>query len=63
MEVSQTRAIADTLLKLRRLLAGGGGSSSGGSGWRGRTLAELLDALEAEMDEQVGYLLDTVGGK
>ena len=63
MEVSQTRAIADALLKLRRLLAGGGGSSSGGSGWRGRTLAELLDVLEAEMDEQVGCLSDTVGSK
>ncbi len=51
VEVSQTRAIADALLKLRRLLAGGGGS--GGGSWRGKTLAQLLDALEAEMDEQV----------
>ncbi|KAI7846207.1 hypothetical protein COHA_000277 [Chlorella ohadii] len=51
VEVSQTRAIADALVKLRRLLAGGGGSRGGG-GWRGRTLAQVLDALEVEMDEQ-----------
>ena len=50
VEVSQTRAIADALVKLRRLLGSGGG------GWRGRPLAQLLDALEAEMDEQVGLL-------
>jgi hypothetical protein len=46
VEVSQTRAIADALVKLRRQLSGGGAS------WRGRTLAQLLDLLETEMDEQ-----------
>lgn len=46
MEVSQTRAIADALLKLRRGLAGTA------SPWRGCSLSQLLDALEAEMDAQ-----------
>jgi hypothetical protein len=46
VEVSQTRAIADALVKLRRRLSGGGAS------WRSRTLAQLLDLLEAEMNEQ-----------
>ena len=45
VEASQTRAIADALLRLRRGLAGGGA-------WRGASLAQLLDALEREMDEQ-----------
>lgn len=60
VEVSQTRAIADALLKLRRMLAGGGGGSS--SGWRGRSLAQLLDMLEAEMDEQVKLSRPTFWG-
>lgn len=46
VEVSQTRAIADALVKLRQGLAGRGGA------WQGRSLAQLLDALDAEMDEQ-----------
>jgi hypothetical protein len=49
VEVSQTRAIADALLRLRGALAG----RSGGE-LQGRSLAQLLDGLEAEMDAQVG---------
>lgn len=48
VEVSQTRAIADALLRLRRQLGEGGAAA------RGRSLAQLLDLLEAEMDERVG---------
>lgn len=47
METSQTRAVADALLKLRRALGGG----AGGAAYRGRSLAQLLDTLEAEMEE------------
>ncbi|KAL4432541.1 hypothetical protein ABPG77_000478 [Micractinium sp. CCAP 211/92] len=47
VEVSQTRAIADALLRLRRQLGEGGGGAA-----RGRSLAQLLDLLEAGMDEQ-----------
>lgn len=46
VEVSQTRAIADALVKLRGALAGRGGP------WTGRPLTQVLDALEAEMDER-----------
>lgn len=41
VEASQTRAIADALLRVRRGLAGP---------WRGKSLAQLCDLLEAEMD-------------
>jgi hypothetical protein len=47
VEASQTRAIADALLRLRRDLAGRG------SGWAGRPLAQVLDGLEAQLDERV----------
>ena len=47
VEVSQTRAVADALLRLRAGLAARGGR------WAGRPLAEVLAGLEAEMDEQV----------
>lgn len=50
VEVSQTRAIADALLRLRRQLGEGGGGAA-----RGRSLAQLLDQLEAGMDEQVRH--------
>lgn len=40
-EASQTRAIADALLLLRRQVAGP---------WRGKPLSFLLDTVEAEMD-------------
>ena len=46
VEVSQTRAIADALGTLRRQLGGGAAPR--------RSLAQLLDGLEAEMDAQVG---------
>lgn len=49
MEASQTRAIAEALLKLRRALAG---AAPGGAAYRGAPLARLLDALEAEMDAE-----------
>ena len=45
MEVSQTRAVADALLAVKRALAGP---------WRGgRGLAPVLDSLEADMDREV----------
>lgn len=51
MEASQTRAIADALMLLRRQLSGGGGRGGGGAGpWSGRSLSQLLDTIEAEMD-------------
>ncbi len=45
MEVSQTRALADALLMLRRLL--------GGAGRGGKELRLLLDKLEEDMDREV----------
>ncbi|KAL4436891.1 hypothetical protein ABPG75_004030 [Micractinium tetrahymenae] len=48
VEVSQTRAIADALMRLRRQLA----ESAGGGADPRRSLADLLDWLEAAMDEQ-----------
>lgn len=57
VEVSQTRAVADGLMAVRRQLAGP---------WRaGKQLSAILDSLEQEMDREVGsvYLLCTcVGG-
>lgn len=54
IEVSQTRALADALLSVKRLLAGP---------WRGgRQLGAVLDSLEAEMDREV-RTLEVVGGR
>ena len=52
VEASQTRAIADALLRLRRQISGGA--------WRCRTLAQLLDLLDADMDGPGG--LDALAG-
>lgn len=46
MEVSQARAVADALLTIKRQLAGA---------WQGgRRLSQVLDALEADVDREVG---------
>ena len=55
VEVSQTRAIAESLLMLRKKVGVGGP-------WRGLSLAEIMDRVEGEMDDGGGGLDSLVLG-